>query len=456
MADDEQQQQSHIDATGIVDNDDATTTDNDDNMETETTADVTPWPSPPPVPAAAPAPAPVPGQIRPLIPPRDGMEYWWSRERTLTEWLTEIDECAAAEPTPVEGDIILPGAATLHPTGYANSVRALLWDIQHQRWLARKLLRRLQQRIWSRRVQCNVDLIENTAVPDADAVLLTDTRNRAIYRFHRRDIFNNLLSNITAADEFLPTPRPPTNPWTNQPLTHAQTIALCQRLTVDYAARGACPPVLFAAFCASGYDTQRYGTENPSLLSQHAIQSYFRDIHDHNRETFCETLFQMLGDAGVNFSMTAIRRWARRSPLTPAHREWLAMARDYTLWVNLHLQPRRTWYDETVIYREVRELYERTPMREADTAGPRLRALRNTVMPAAPPSLMRAPALLGEPIVIPFRPATAAITTASPLSLLFPNLLPATATATLLDVSGDDTMDTAEAIALIQRALFRM
>lgn len=452
MADDEQQpqEQHFIDTTGIVD------------MDTDSESDTPPitrQPPPPPLEVPLPLPPllslppweirctvlPSPGVIRPLIPPRDGMEHWWARDRTLTEWLSEIDECEAAVPTPVGGDIILPGAAALHPEGYATSVRALLWDLQHQRWLARKFLRRLQQRIWSRRVQCDVDLIENTPVPDRDAVLLTDTRNRAIYRFHRRDIFNNLLSNITAADEFLPTPRPPTNPWTNQPLTPAQTIALCQRLTADYAARGTCPPVLFAAFCASGYDTRRYESENPSLLSQHAIQSYFRDIHDHNRETFCETLFQLLADAGINFSSTAIRRWSRQSPLTPAHREWLAMARDYTLWLHLHLQPRRSWHDESAIYREVRQLYERTPMRESDTAGPRLRALRTPAMPAMPPVLMRAPAVMGEPVVIPFRPPAV-----SALSLLFPAL-------PILDISGSNgAMSSEEAIALLHQALFRM
>jgi hypothetical protein len=444
MADDEQQQ-SHIDASGIVDMD----TDSDDN-DTNLVQVLRPLPPPPLVipPPVAERPwheristPPAAGLIRPLMPPCEGLEHWWARDRTLTEWTADIEECEAA-PIPVGGDIILPGAAALHPSDYANIVRALLWDIQHQRWLARKFLRRIQQRIWSRRVQCDVDLIENTPVSERDAVLLTDTRNRAIYRFHRRDIFNNLLSKITAADEFLPMPRPPTNPWTNQPLTHAQTIALCQRLTADYATRGTCPPVLFAAFCASGYDIHRYESENPSLLGQHAIQAFFRDIHDHNRDTFCETLFQLLADAGVNYSMTAIRRWARQSPLTLAHRDWLAIARDYTLWLNLHLQPRRTWNDEAEIHREVRELYARTPMREADTAGPRLRALR---MPVAPPSLVRRQALTGEPIIIPFRPPTT-----SALSLLFPDV------TTILDISGNGAMSSAEAIALIHQALFRM
>jgi len=106
------------------------------------------------------------------------------------------------------------------------------------------------------------------------------------------------------------------------------------------------------------------------------------------------------------------------------------MARDYTLWLNLHLQPRRGWSDEAAIYADVRDLYNRSPMREADTAGPRLRALRNR--PVIPQIVIP----LGPPVLFPFGPPTL---------------------AGLLDVSGDpDGMDATTALALIQQALFRM
>ena len=372
------------------------------------------------------------GVIRPLTAPVTGFEYWWDRDRTLTDWIQDIEECDAEE---ISGDVILPAASLFYTRQYSQAIRDIFFTIQRQRWLARKTLRRLQQRIWSRRPQCAVDLIDMAPITPADTVTLTDTRNRAIYHFHRRDIFGSLLSNITAADEFLPTPRPPTNPWTNQPLSLSQTLAICQQLTANWAKRGACPPVLFAAFCASGYDVDRFEAENASLLGKHAIQKFFREINDQNRNTFCETIFQLLADASIHFSAPAIRRWARQTPITPSHKEWLDMARDATLWLNLHIQARSGWSDESVIYDDVRSLYNRSPMRETDTAGPRLRALRtraplNTVI--MPISQQTAPFTFGF---------TAAVTNSN----------------NLVDISGNiNGLDAAAALALIQQALFRM
>jgi hypothetical protein len=323
------------------------------------------------------------GHIRPLFPPRLGFEHWWAHGRTLTDWVTDINELLAAPTTSdVSGDTILPASdvqlpsvTALHPPGYGTAVAELFHEIQRHRYLARKVLNRLRLRIWSRRIQCDVDLIDMAPIPDRDRVLLTDTTNRTIYAFHRRDIFQNLLSNIGAAAEMLPAPRLPTNPWTNTPLTMGQTMSLCQKLLLDYAQRGQCPPVLFAAFCAADYDIHRFESENSAMLAQHAIRAYFADLHEHNRDVITDTVTQLLDEHGVRFSPTTVRRWFRRTPVTPLHREWLALARDYTLHLNLHIQPRPSWHDDVGIARDVRRLYSQTDFSEA--LSPRLRFLRN-------------------------------------------------------------------------------
>ena len=318
------------------------------------------------------------GNIRLLDPPPTGdtIEHLWDRDRTFTEWqeyLTDVER----ETTPLElsdSDEEF-NTSTLYPPGYYDKVRTLFEGNQRKRWLARKVWTRLTQRIWHKRTQCNVDLIDMASVADRDALLLTDTTNRAIYRFHKRDIYNCMISKISTADEMLPNPRPPTNPWTNQPLTLGQLIAVCQTMVCDYAAKGRCPPVLFAAFCAAGYDLKRFQSENSSFLSQYAITAYFKEIHDHNRDAIIETALQLLADAGVSHSPVAMRRFFRASPLTEEHRQWLALCRDYTLYINLHIQARPHWYDEAAIYRDVRRIYAST--RIEDPAGPRIRLLRN-------------------------------------------------------------------------------
>lgn len=425
---------------------------------------------------------PLPGHIRPLFAPRLGFEHWWYRDRSLTEWISEINELLAAPASDVSGetivpatsDVQLPSASALHPPGYGTAVAELFCEIQHKRWLARKVLLRLQQRVWSRRIQCDVDLIDMAPVPPRDRVLLTDVKNRTIYAFHRRDIFQNLLSNISAASEMLPTPRPPTNPWTNVPLTRVQIMSICQKLLLDFANRGQCPPVLFAAFCAAKYDIRRFETENSALLAQYAIRSYFADLHEHNREAVTDTVTQLLDEYGIRFSPVTVRRWFRRTPVTALHRDWLALARDYTLHLNLHIQPRPNWHDDDAIARDVRRLYARTDFTEA--LSPRLRLLRSDASGGAAP----APTPVPAPSPVQYQQAPSQITmatfvsafdstdTMSPFQMsgMLPILLtpaslstnPFTSSVelnTLLDPSGNP-ISSAEALALLRSTLWRM
>lgn len=292
---------------------------------------------------------PARGFIRLLTPPPDGDgSGLWDHDHTYSEWMQR----AEAEP----------------------EARAVFEANQRARWLARTVWLRLTQRIWRRRTQCNVDMIDMAEIPDADAVLMTDTSLRTIYRFHRRDLYNNLLSNICMSEEMLPNPRVPRNPWTNVPLTYGQTVGVCHALLQDYARHRRCPPVLFSAFWAAGFDVKRFATESASLLAQHAITTYFKDINEHNHDTIADTIYQLLMESGVRSTPVAVRRWLRTTPLTDGHREWLQMARDYTLYMNLHVQVRPAWHTEDMIHRDVRRLHQRVPI--TDSPGPRVRLLR--------------------------------------------------------------------------------
>lgn len=429
---------------------------------------------------------PLRGHIRPLFPPRIGFEHWWYRDRTLGDWAAEIEELLMTQPSPdVSGetilsasDVQLPSVAALHPPGYGTAVLELFHEIQRHRYLARKVLMRLQHRIWSRRIQCNVDMIDMEPIPIADRILLTDTQNRTIFAFHRRDIFRNLLSNISASAEMLPNPRPPTNPWTNQPLTRAQTMSICQKLLLDYARRGQCPPVLFAAFCAAKYDIRRFESENSALLAQHAIRAYFADLHEHNRDVVCDTVTQLLDEYNVRFSPVTVRRWFRQTPVTPLHREWLALARDYTLHLNLHIQPRPSWQDDGGISRDVRRLFARTNFSEA--MSPRLRLLRGDASGAPVPVTMPNQAVMAfgmgaydsADLLAPFTSPGVGPTASTSMSTLLPLLFTAAQSPTIVtalttmdasgnilstttDISGDE-QTLAQVLAAMRTSFWRM
>lgn len=378
---------------------------------------------------------PAPGQIRILHEPDSTLHAclrdWWARDRTLTEWLEDMQK--------LEDDLSSNTiAAAISPPGYAASVRTLFMANQRQRWLARWVIQHWRYGIWKRRSQCAVDLIEMNPVAERDAIYLMDTRVRCVYCFHRRDIFHNLLSNLSMADEMFPTPRVPTNPWTNARLTLAQTISVCQQLMAAWGRAGRAPTVLFAAFCAAGYDVDRLRTEHSSLLAQEAIRSYFKDLTEDTQPVVYDTMMQLFAEMGLNVSPIAIRRWLRETPQGAQHRAWLQFVRDYTLYINLHVQVRPDWVDEDAIHRDAGRLLAAT--RLPNTVSTRIQNLR-----------LRAEELRTN--------------AAGPVGLLG---LPLTMTIPLsmqtIDVSGgltvnagaNSAMEMDMALQLIQSALFRM
>jgi hypothetical protein len=371
-----------------------------------------------------------PGLIRILTPPTPGtgflFDQWHWLDGTLTHWHCRMDETEES----IQKSTF---CRAMYPADYMERVRALFTTNQRRRMLFRCLLARLRYRIWSRRPACNVDLISLEPIPPADVIEMIDTGARTLFRFSRNDVHKTLMSNITLSDEMLPMPRAPRNPYTNAPLTLAQTIAICHRLVAHTVRRGGCPPPLLAAFWAARFDIKRFHDENTAALSQYAIREYFAEINDDNIYTVYQTILTLMSFAG-RFPTTrrGIDTWLRTRPLTLQHTAWLELCRDYTLYLNLHVQSRPHWYDETAIRADTLALMHNTPF-------PRMAPL---ILPPPPP-------LPSNPLSPLLSPVLASL---SPLSLLLqpqPSI-----TTTLLDISGNMTTD--EALQLIQDALLRL
>jgi hypothetical protein len=396
--------------------------------------------------------------------PYSHLQNWWWRDRTLTEWIDDIEQTRAD----ISANTLF---RAVYPPTYAVDVAALFYENQHRRWLVRVVIQRLRQRVWAKRPACNVDLIDLQPIKPADAIAITDTTNKQVYRFHRRDLLNTVMSNLTLSDEFMPTPRHPTNPWTNEPFTRAQTMAVCHRLSADFVQRGRCPPPLLSAFWAANFSIKRFLAENSAVLSQYAIRNFFREINDDNFSILYDTMTGLLDDAGVDFSPIRVRRWLNLTPTTQSHQLWLNFCRDYTLYLNLHIQVRPTWYSPEYIYRDVHALFSNTRMPEPTST--RLRVIRGQSIPIAAadtphqadttpqPTIdvpvhtpQLTPALTLPTSLLGFTP-TEALGVHGLLGLMLqPPTLPH-ATIIAQDVSGG-TMTLDLALQLIQDSLFRL
>jgi len=277
---------------------------------------------------------------------------FWNKDISLTEWINEFKDIHKQYTNNTISSV-------LYPPNYLNILQDIFIKNQHVRYLAYKVYRKWSQRVWMKRTQCNITLIDMEPFSEKDAIYLTDTKHHQIFRFHRGDMFKNLLTNIGSCDEMLPSPRHPTNPWTNEPLTFQQTISVCEQIIQNYAKKGKCPPLLFAAFCAADYNIRTFRHTNASMLAQHAITTYFSEITNDNMDVVEETIIQLLITAGCVFSEDAISKWIR-TPITPLHTQWLSFVCDYTLYVNLRIQVRPHWYNYTYIRMDIRKLYDKS------------------------------------------------------------------------------------------------
>lgn len=326
---------------------------------------------------------PAPGTIR-LISSSEGypscIARYWNLDMSLSEWISELSDI---QQDYMEHTI----SAALYPPNYLETLQAIFVSNQRNRFLAYKVYRKWSQRVWRKRTQCNVTLIDMESVEERHALYLTDTKHHQIFRFHTNDVCKTLLSNIGSCDEMMPYPRHPTNPWTNEPLRLAQTIAICQALITTYAAKGACTPILLSAFCSSGYDIRTFRYKYTMLLSQHAIATYFAEITPENRDVIEDTMFQLLTVTGCIFSPNALHQWIQ-TPNTRLHRDWLSMVCDYTLYMNLHIQVRPNWYTQSYIRFDIRRLYDRSHFFR-EVVRPRA---SQTSTPVAPALVQQAPA----------------------------------------------------------------
>lgn len=316
---------------------------------------------------------PEPGTIRLLTPPSDAnymVGRLWFTDKSLTDWNIDMEEIREK----IENN---PVFAALCPPNLLEQMERIFFVNQRARWLASVVLRKWKTRVWAKRTQCNVDMIDLEPIPDRDAIFMTDTAQRQTFRFHRNDVFRNLIANICLSEEMLPYPRPPTNQWTNKILTLGQTISICEQLAKR--GMGSRSHIFLAAFCAARYDTKRFATENTPMLAQHAIESYFKDLTTDNAATVYDAIANVLTELRLRYTPTVLLKWLKETPQTDLHREWLKFVRDYTLYTNLHVQIRPHWVNMASIYRDVRDLYSRTVSGAFYRTGPVSNVIPNSI-----------------------------------------------------------------------------
>jgi hypothetical protein len=101
-------------------------------------------------------------------------------------------------------------------------------------------------------------------------VTIVDWAARRTYVFEARTIFRDWVGRLTMADYLYPGPQPPRNPYTNLPLTLAQTLAVYEQLPTT------CRHWAIEAYKAGGFDMEDFEDRHGQSLRYHAVEQLFR------------------------------------------------------------------------------------------------------------------------------------------------------------------------------------
>ena len=240
-----------------------------------------------------------PGTIRFLTD--ENVPYDWIRttihayDRTMEEWLELIACLKRAKPTrSVTGNMKCPFSSR-HVAG--AFIEHLLYKNQRLRWTIRKFLLRVRTRIMDKRIVGTEDLCTTEAIPTHHLVTVYDIKTRNKYQFHTNTIARMIVTSLCTSAWGIPSPKLPTNPYTNIPWTTAQCMSIVSQIIRNQAAFHRQTNALILGFKQSHYRIEGFFMRFRVTLRVTAATNLFKDTANaDSRELYNEILDYMFED----------------------------------------------------------------------------------------------------------------------------------------------------------------
>lgn len=246
---------------------------------------------------------PSPGAIRFLTIPLEQCNTWYfqdinARDRTLTQWLQLINVWNSGSlpekyNTPLE---------SRNPFTSRRSAAVFLTDLLARelrlRWIARKFVARLRERIYDRRVVGqDCDLFTTEPVPPHARVYVRDRLTRTKYCFHSRTATQLITSSLAYSQYGIASPQAPKNPYSNRAWTPAQLMVLTSQICAQsFLSMRNFLPVAILRFRCSGYCVEKYLQKHSNELMVAGALTFFKDVRNPDLMETCGNLFDDLYD----------------------------------------------------------------------------------------------------------------------------------------------------------------
>ncbi len=251
---------------------------------------------------------PAAGLIRFLTVPPGTCGPWYiqtivSHDRTLKEWLQLIAEWKGGTLPEKYDQPLESGNPFTTRRAAAVFLTELVAREMRLRWLARKVIARLRERIYARRVVgADCDLYTTEAVPEYARIYVRDRASRSLYCFHVRTITSVVVSALAYNHYGIACPQPPKNPYTNKPWTTVQLMSITSQILAYHinGMRNRLPMTLLK-FRKCGHDVATYFMKYTNELMIAGARNFFKDVMNPDRlETCGDLMDDLYEEVGVD------------------------------------------------------------------------------------------------------------------------------------------------------------
>ena len=231
-----------------------------------------------------------------------------SHDRTLPEWLRLIQSWKES-PLPEKYDAPLESG---NPFTTRRAAAAFLTELLARelryRWIARKFVARIRERIYARRiVGADCDLFTTEPVPAHAQICVRDRESRSLYVFHVRTATHMINSALSYSHFGIACPQAPKNPYTNRPWSVAQLMVLSSQICAyTFHCMRNIPPAAVLKFRRCGHSVSAYFARHSNELMIAGARNFLKDTQNPD---VLETLGDLLDDLYDNLGFDISIGW---------------------------------------------------------------------------------------------------------------------------------------------------
>jgi hypothetical protein len=263
-----------------------------------------------------------------------------SHDRTLSEWINLINTWNKGT-LPEKYDTPLSnGNPFTTQRAAAVFLTELLAKELRLRWIARKFVARLRERVYARRtIGADADLCTTIPVPDYAAVFVRDRLSRCRYVFHVKAISTLIRNSLNYSNFGIACPQVPKNPFTNKPWSYSQLISITsQILSYSYLSCFKKHDATIYDFRICNHDISLYFQKYATQLQINGAKSFFSDINNSDtrevRKDMIDDFYEYVGHDICNGWRT-IRTFAAEQLLSPdLNNRWNNLITSYWIYLN--------------------------------------------------------------------------------------------------------------------------